>query len=259
LALAATICVPVALLLLKRPFDAKAAPYTLRQLESDIDGTFISDAGAQMSMTFSYPKYTLNQTRDFVPPAAGNTGKWDILPDGDASLQKADGWFQLSMTTPNRPTESRFSRVHIHFGSDGEVSTIEFSDIFGAAFPDGQSAVFRRVPPDDVLAKTFYTVDKCLVCGSQRSASSIAKYSDRRGYGLCDDCGAAYKVYRAQLLKAKNGLPLSQEETDSTHAFADRFAMYFPRNGDDLRRTMALFFLSGDFASQQWNELTSIK
>ena len=44
LALAATICVPVALLLLKRPFDAKAAPYTLRQLESDIDGTFISDA-----------------------------------------------------------------------------------------------------------------------------------------------------------------------------------------------------------------------
>ena len=33
------------------------------------------------------------------------------------------------MTTPNRPTESRFSRVHIHFGSDGEVSTIEFSDI----------------------------------------------------------------------------------------------------------------------------------
>ena len=96
-----------------------------------------------------------------------------------------------------------------------------------------------------------YSTDHCLICGGLRAADSRARYSDRRGYGLCADCGLAYERYKPAFAKAAIALDQNQQMPTSLEsdlkAFRDIVLANFRAEDDENRRGLGLVFMTGQW------------
>ena len=122
--------------------------YTDAQLRSLLAGTYENetDSGSHLSITFIYPIYTLNQSRDFVW-AAGNTGTWDICSQHQllTLADKANDLRLLTMTPPDDRRLQLPSHVKMAFDSEGGICQITFSSFFGIRFPENKKMILKRV------------------------------------------------------------------------------------------------------------------
>jgi hypothetical protein len=150
-----------------------------------------------------------------------------------------------------------------HEGTPGEVEEIMFLD------PEARDAYEPLVKHDNVakepaegvsgLARLGYSTAGCLICRNPRSAVAILKCSDQRGYGLCENCGQCYEAWKLRLsvAQADNHLPAKEAAlADEFNAILNR---NFHRDDDDARRFIGLAFLSGQFASKEWEVFTRLQ
>jgi hypothetical protein len=121
---------------------AKSAdqPHSTEDIKRLLSGTFNvpQDSSTDLSITFAYPRYSLNPSRSFVW-AHGTEGSWDIIADHPilSAIQKADGWYVLNMARPDDPTILLTCEVKFGFGEDGGISSMMLASFMGKSFPSG--------------------------------------------------------------------------------------------------------------------------
>lgn len=106
------------------------------------------------------------------------------------------------------------------------------------------------------LHRAGYSENGCLICRNQRSPQARGRYSDKRGFGLCDSCGQAYRGWTRFLQNSQAGLPSSFADQQSAEQFKAIMSAHFHSYDDEGRRGMGMIFLLGKFASSEWHTLT---
>jgi formylglycine-generating enzyme required for sulfatase activity len=151
------------------------------------------------------------------------------------------------------------------FKSDNGRSDVGFricADVDGIAPPaagDPSADADRSGPKSQMgagLRRVGYSPDKCLICDARRTAAAKAAYSDTNGFGLCEDCGAKYRAWVRVLSKRSSGVAPDSDDVQTTEGFKSVMSEHFHRDDTDGRRGIGLFFLTGKFASQEWDTLT---
>jgi hypothetical protein len=106
------------------------------------------------------------------------------------------------------------------------------------------------------LARAGYATHRCLICNSQRDLRAQTNYSDRRGFGLCADCGAGYVAWTRALQQLQAGMDIAPADQPYIESFKATMMRHFSRDQDAARRGIGMVFMSGQFATPEWNTLT---
>jgi formylglycine-generating enzyme required for sulfatase activity len=105
------------------------------------------------------------------------------------------------------------------------------------------------------LQRVGYFPDQCLICTARRTAAAKASCSDRKGFGLCEDCGSKYLAWAAVLPRLQDGRPLGRYEQRVAEDFKAVISANSNRGASVLLPGFTMFFFTGKFATHEWDVL----
>jgi len=118
------------------------------------------------------------------------------------------------------------------------------------------SAISKEAPQQEQvgLGRAGYITTRCLICAAHRSAPAQRTYSDRKGFGLCDSCGEIYHAWLRALPRLQANYPTPDDQQLSAR-FSTLLKNSLQLYDYDVQRVLCMLFVSGQFASHEWNVL----
>jgi hypothetical protein len=162
-----------------------------------------------------------------------------------------------SARIPLLPTQSQGNRTEFD-GAKQQSASAPIQGLLGEAEAKASHLEPQGIIPG--LARMGYSTSRCLICDGARSHDAILKYSDRRQYGLCEQCGQSYEGWKLVLKKHQAQISPSETDLRVAKVFSTTLDDYYNRYDDDARRLAArpilsMGFLSGQFGSKEWDAL----
>lgn len=162
-----------------------------------------------------------------------------------------------SISTVKQPTSLV---AHNDLKSSPITQTANSSTFDGATESTWSPRIERTIPQRNLatvtmLEKFGYSRDYCLYCLQLRSVWAKQHYNDHHGFGMCAECGQDYDALKRTLQAMQAGYQPSQNDAIRVENFKGKG---WTRSLDnDQRRTLGLFFMSGQFATGEWNVLVN--